>query len=63
MEKLLYQLADQLKKHDVAENASLSITMNEGEPAIVQVRQGPTIRIFVQDELLEELLETHVIQL
>lgn len=58
MKTYLESLVEQIQKHDIVDdNASIDIRAIEGQPAIVQVQNGPLLVILMQNEELTELEE------
>ncbi len=51
----LHILAKQLDAFDIDESSDIMLTAIEGQPAIVQVREGPTLSIYKQTEDLDSL--------
>lgn len=50
MNEYLRKLVQLIEQKSIDEGASLTITANEGEPAVVQVRFGMEIHIFIENE-------------
>lgn len=63
MKTYLQQLFEQIEKLNLSDSASIVLTALEGEPAILQVREGPTLHIYKQNEDLTELVQIQAIDL